>query len=992
MKVQIQNKKVLGITALSLVALGLSAQISFTNANSVLHSETGVLGSNANVRSGNSVAITDVNFDGLDDLVKLDGNRYVRIEYQQVGGTFTHVNVGDFGTSVNGWSITMADVDHNGYKDILYGGWGTGGARLMKLNSTGTGMMGTVTTLPGVGASISSQNVNFMDANNDGWEDIFVCNDVNESAIWLNDGTGNYPSQNPNGAFINFNVTPGTTAPNDESGNYGSVWTDFDNDGDVDLYIAHCRQGMAVGDLRRTNVLFENNNNTSYTSNAAAYNLASNDQDWTASFGDIDNDGDFDLFMTKHDVVSRYYINDGTGHFTISPNTIAFGNMPMQSQYEDLDNDGFVDLIITGDNDHRIYRNNGDGTFTNATPSNLTASGNTALSFASGDLNHDGKIDLYFSYGSTYNNPGSIDDIYWKNTTNNGNHFITLNLSASTSNKSCLGARAFIYGAWGTQTREVRASESYGTLNSSQLHFGLGTATSIDSIVVNWPSGDTNLIVNPQVDQFLTVSESGQCALSSVVITPTGSTNICNGQTVTLNAPTGSGYTYLWSNGATTQSITVSTAGSYAVQVTQSAGCVSISPSIDVTNGANETPTVSASQSNLIFCQGSNVTLSSTPASSYQWYLNGNAINGATSQSIVPTQTGNYAVQIQGACQTWTSTATSVTVNPSPATPTGANVYITAPQSVTLTATGNNLYWFDAPVGGTQLATGNNYVTPVVTVDTTFYVESQSSYGGANVFGGMKFHSGTGTTANFSGNTTNASLIFDVLAPCTLNTVKIYADQPGNRLIELKNSAGTVINSLMANIPVATPGTIDSTVVTLNFPLAVGTGYQLGTNTAQNQTLLGTASPRLRRSNANVSYPYAISNLVNINNSTQGGTVYYYFYDWNVIDAPMVCPSPRHPQSVLFNTLGVNNAQSDIFDIFPNPASTSVTIKMKSTSDKTSNISLVDMTGKTVYNTSIGPVKKGELVGLDISKISAGIYFLNFHQNGVLTVRKIIIE
>ncbi len=389
------RKKLLKITGLlSCVVLthnAIQAQITFTNKNNILHDETGALGSNAGVRSGNTVLIVDVNSDGMDDIVKLDANRYLQIEYQQLGGTFTRQVIGDFGANDNIWGASMADVDHNGYKDFLYAGWGTGGARLMKLNGTGTGMLGSIVYLAG-GGGVASQNCNFMDVNNDGWEDIFVCNDVNESMLWVNDGTGNFPAE-ANNTVINFDVTAGTAAPADESGNYGSVWTDFDNDGDVDFYIAHCRQSYGPGDLRRTNVLFENNGNGTYTSNAAAHGMASNDQDWTASFGDIDNDGDFDLFMTKHDVISRYYINDGSGNFTISPNTIAFGSMPMQAQYEDYDNDGFIDLFITGDNDHRLYHNNGNGTFTDVTPTNLNA-GSNLLSFASGDINHDGKIDI----------------------------------------------------------------------------------------------------------------------------------------------------------------------------------------------------------------------------------------------------------------------------------------------------------------------------------------------------------------------------------------------------------------------------------------------------------------------------------------------------------------------------------------------------------------------------------------------------------------------
>lgn len=98
-------------------------------------------------------------------------------------------------------------------------------------------------------------------------------------------------------------------------------------------------------------------------------------------------------------------------------------------------------------------------------------------------------------------------------------------MSASVSNKGALGARAFIYGAWGVQTREVRAGESYGTLNSFQLHFGLGLSSVVDSVVVNWPSGIQSVVVNPAVDQFLNVLEVNPCTLSSASVTTSGPTS-----------------------------------------------------------------------------------------------------------------------------------------------------------------------------------------------------------------------------------------------------------------------------------------------------------------------------------------------------------------------------------------------------------------------------------------------------------------------------------
>lgn len=135
-------------------------------------------------------------------------------------------------------------------------------------------------------------------------------------------------------------------------GSYGSVWSDVDNDGDLDLYIARCKHGVDdPGDGRRINQLFWNNGNGTYTqdlTNVSGLRIGA--QSWTADFGDIDNDGDFDCLVTNHDVSSQLLENDGAGHFTdISAssdvlNTIT--GLTAQGIFRDFDNDGFVDILV----------------------------------------------------------------------------------------------------------------------------------------------------------------------------------------------------------------------------------------------------------------------------------------------------------------------------------------------------------------------------------------------------------------------------------------------------------------------------------------------------------------------------------------------------------------------------------------------------------------------------------------------------------------------
>jgi hypothetical protein len=246
-------------------------------------------------------------------------------------------------------------------------------------------------------------------------------------------------------------------------------------------------------DLRRINVLYENDGSGNYTENGAAYGLRIGAQSWTTDFQDIDNDGDFDAFITNHDV-NAMLLENQNGQFVDIFDQSGISNIigfPLQGIMRDLDNDGFVDLLVSG-NGHRYYHNNGDKTFTEVTGQ----FGNNLHSFALGDLNHDGFLDVSGSYGSSYTTPSTTPNALWIND-GNDNNWIAFDMIGTVSNKSAIGAKVKLYGAWGVQVREVRAGESYGIVNTLTQHFGIGQATEIDYAVVTFPSGITQTIMNP---------------------------------------------------------------------------------------------------------------------------------------------------------------------------------------------------------------------------------------------------------------------------------------------------------------------------------------------------------------------------------------------------------------------------------------------------------------------------------------------------------------
>lgn len=946
------------LAALFLGALPVvaTAQITFANSTSKLAVAT--------FHSGVGISVLDMDGDGMDDIARMDQGTQLKIEKQRTGQQFQTVTGVSMGGS-SAWSMVVGDVDGNGYRDVI-AGFGSG-ATLSKANATGTAYGATV-SLPS--SNFFLQNMNCMDVDNDGDIDIMGCNDNGESKIWVNNGSGTYTVSN----IINFDVSA-----TDDSGNYGSIWSDFDNDGDVDLYIAKCRQGVSSStDARRINVLFVNNGNGTYTEKAGIYGLRIGAQSWTANFEDINNDGWFDVLVTNHDVPNMMMLNDGTGHFSdINVNNAAGLNInhtPYQSKMADFDNDGFVDVLITGTNysptSARLFRNNGDNTFSPV--AEAFPGGNTIQSFGVGDLNHDGKLDVYAGYATGYTTPSNINDVLWLNNTANTNHFISFTLRGTVSNRDALGARMFIYGAWGVQTREVRAGEGYGNCNSFNLHFGLGSATVVDSAVIRWPAGGTTRLFNKPADQFITVVEN-QCTTPNNIVSTVGSPVLCTGQTVTLAAATGTGYTYLWSNGATTATTQVSSAGEYSVKVTVPGGCSSVSPIINVQVTPDQTPAIVAAGETK-FCEGGSVMLQG-PADmdGYHWS------NGATTQNVEITESGTYTLTIDGSCQQFTSTPVTVEVLASPA-PTGTDATIVNSGSVTLTATGNQVEWFTAPTGGTAIHAGNTFTTPVLTANTTYYIRSTTDYAGDVAQTGQTNHSGSSL---YSGTTTNATTSFTVSANCKLASVKVYTETAGERLIQVKDNGGNVVASALVNIPntASLPGA--SARIDLNFNLTPGT-YTIGTDAATNTANFGLVGPQLRRSNGGgVSYPYTVPNVLSITGSSEGNTLFYYFYDWSVESGSYSCPSGRVPVNVFVVSdagIGESAAAAGI-SVFPNPTEGMLHIKTTQAGINGATLKVLDVTGKTVYTERTVNMQQNAVKSIDVSQLAAGVYTLEL-SNG----------
>ncbi|CAN5334998.1 hypothetical protein BH09BAC5_BH09BAC5_28100 [soil metagenome] len=503
------RKHLLFISAIAILPVAILAQpaITFTDQTSLLPTST-------TFHSGNAIGVADMNNDGKDDIIRANGNSQMFIDYQQApNAAFTEASFPNtFGSP---WGMCIGDFDNNGFNDVFWGPNGQG--RVLSADATGTNYTTTnVTTLTGAG-NVFVQGCNFMDINNDGNLDLFVCHDSGLSHIYQGDGT-------VTGWTFNQGLMPLATVPSsDNSGNYASIWTDINGDNLIDLMITHCRQGVTNGtDPRRIDQIFINNGNGTYTQDVTNWTgLRDAEQGWSTAWGDIDNDGDMDAYVLNQTVNGKMQLNNGSGVFTdimstsgISNPTSWFGE---NATFHDFDNDGFVDLLLSGDSCF-LYHNNHNNTFSKVLPNPFTALYNKQIrGHAVGDLNNDGFLDVFATYCVLYNSPSATrwDHVFFNDAIAQGNtnHWIKFYLTGGAapgfSNKNGIGAIVKIYGPWGVQIRDVRSGEGYGLQNSFTLHFGLGTETQVDSAVVIWPSGivDHTSVLNG--DQTVNLLEGG---------------------------------------------------------------------------------------------------------------------------------------------------------------------------------------------------------------------------------------------------------------------------------------------------------------------------------------------------------------------------------------------------------------------------------------------------------------------------------------------------
>lgn len=460
------------------------------------------------------------------------------------GQSFTKITSGSIVTDGgNSYGAAWGDYDNDGDVDLFV-------ANDIQSNflyrNNGNGSFTKITSGVIVNDGGRSFGATWGDYDNDGDLDLFVANDDQNNFLYRNDGPPN---------FTFSKITSGVIV-NDGGLSYGAAWGDYDNDGDLDLFVNN-KGGT-------NNFLYSNNGNGTFNKVTSGIIVNDGGNSRAASWGDFDNDRDLDLFVANTGPQNNFlYRNDGPPNFTFSKITtgaiVNDGGNSHGVSWGDYENDGDLDLFVanTANQSNFLYSNNGNGTFTKITTGAIVNDGGSSLGSAWGDFDNDGDLDLFvandlgssnFLYSNNgngsftkitagvivndggvsqgaawadYDNDGDLDMFVANagNTSNflyandgNNNKWINIKLVGMASNRSAIGARvkvqATINGISRSQVQEIAGQTGFGSQNSLNVEFGLGNAAIINMIEITWPSNIVQTITNQSVNQFITVIES----------------------------------------------------------------------------------------------------------------------------------------------------------------------------------------------------------------------------------------------------------------------------------------------------------------------------------------------------------------------------------------------------------------------------------------------------------------------------------------------------
>ena len=424
----------------------------------------------------------DYDGDGLLDLIitnleselRTTGQGNLRLYHNLGGGVFSEVTqaAGIGGTAL--WHHpAWGDYDNDGDLDLSITNEG-GPNRLYRNNGNGT--------FTDVAVSVSVANAGdghagiWGDYDDDGDLDLFVVNGNTTDRLYCN---------NDDGTFTDVRAAAGLTI----DATLGAAWADYDGDGNLDLSLA--------GPF----TLYHNNGNGTFTDVTFLAGLNGISLALGIAWGDYDNDGDLDVYISPAGP-GRLYRNNGNGSFSnVTTISGTAATSTRSATWGDVDNDGWFNLYVSNNKQQiQLYWNNRDGTFTDQRSAMALDGIGNLYGVAFGDYDQDGDLDLYMTVASGANRLYRNDG--------NAHRWLTVRLQGVQSNPDGIGARVTTVAGTLKQRRDVDIGSGFLSQGSLPVEFGFGYVATIDSLIIDWPSGIRQVLTQVATNQRLSLVET----------------------------------------------------------------------------------------------------------------------------------------------------------------------------------------------------------------------------------------------------------------------------------------------------------------------------------------------------------------------------------------------------------------------------------------------------------------------------------------------------
>jgi len=484
-------------------AISISAQ-TFTDASHLLDVQDGTL------HAAWGASIADMDGNGLADIYE-PGILYLQQEDGSFVSSLPDLGI-DFrvlntqGNPIPLWGrgifgAVMADVDDDGFSEMV----------VMDLTSDSShfyqGRYGL--RLEEVGPAVGiifrglGQGSTFADFNGDGPIDLFFGEEQGHNQLFQGDGSG---------SFLETTLLAGVDS---SVQTYGVAAADYDNDGDLDIFIGAC---AILDPSKSVNLLFRNNGDGTFEEVGEEAGINDNFAAWGVSWLDYDQDGFYDVYVANMFIQdgrsgrNMLYHNLGDGTFEevarqagVAGDSTSFS---FGSSAADFNNDGLIDIYSANTiiGPPSLYINNGDGTFTDIYTLSGVTDVFTNYSVAVADLNNDGWLDFFTGSDPLPPAPGSR--IFLNEGGTNG--FLKVELIQPAPNKRAIGARIELWHSGVLQMRDITSGDGFSSQNMAHsAHFGVGTTQLSDSLVVIWPDGSRDVWNDINRDSHLWLEKGG---------------------------------------------------------------------------------------------------------------------------------------------------------------------------------------------------------------------------------------------------------------------------------------------------------------------------------------------------------------------------------------------------------------------------------------------------------------------------------------------------